>query len=834
MALIQVLVVADGLVPPNTAVDGISFAAGQDPTDDTFTVSEFIWLLENNGSVGISVETAHRRQSTGATYQNFNFATADLSKYDVIWMFGYEGNNDGGVVGTAIGDDEVLAITQFMNAGGGVFATGDHSGMGSDMCGRIPRVRTMRKWYGDASDLPSDYPAQARDFSGATVPSVNWPGGSSPSASRADTVQYNPAPAPDPTKDDKPVVNGAGGVFQFEDQSDDIPQTLTIRGAPHPILQGSSGQINRFPDHMHEGEVVTPLSLAQVLQIANNTIVEYPSLNGTQPAPRVIATGDFVKGHGTTVDNTRCTQQNFVTDNRETPQGTIGTVCVYDGRPAGVGRVVTDGSFHHYIDLNLNGDPCAVETSTHNRATGFGAPFTAPTPGGVLADLQQFYVNTVVWLAKPVQTCRLVFDKTTYDKDETSQNSTYPHAGWVQLDGVSANDLGLNPNNLANPPASQIPAFTLTFDPTLSTPQQSSLQAMLHVDVAVTSTQPVIPLTPLTSGNLDQPQTFLYPASVTFSGTSGFDQLGAGVSTQVEASAAVTTVSGVTLGNAVQLVLTSAEDPYFIDVDPSAPTQPPWLSADLRFFKMSVVPDGQASLFKIPIGTDPNDPNTGACAFITAVINQLNTNNAAIGGDAWFTNLPTLEENSKLEFKQQDDSGNYAFNFAVARVEVTTAAAAIAKAVRVFFRLFQAQNTVSNFDTNTTYRFAQDGAQYGRKVPLLGMQNDEHGNGEYVTVPCFAAPRINLNGPANMADQHDDANAFDISSTGSGTAYRYFACWVDLNQPQQAFLPAAPPSNESPDGPWTNEWAIPGGLQSIQSAINAAPHQCLVAEIRFV
>ena len=73
-------------------------------------------------------------------------------------------------------------------------------------------------------------------------------------------------------------------------------------------------------------------------------------------------------------------------------------LCVYDGRPVGVGRVVTDSSFHHYLDLNLIGDPCG---STVDRTQGFGQAYTTPESGGVLADLAAFYVNTVVWLARP-------------------------------------------------------------------------------------------------------------------------------------------------------------------------------------------------------------------------------------------------------------------------------------------------------------------------------------------------------------------------------------------------------------------------------------------------
>ena len=41
---------------------------------------------------------------------------------------------------------EVEAIAAWMNAGGGVFATGDHALLGASMCHKIPRVRSMRKW----------------------------------------------------------------------------------------------------------------------------------------------------------------------------------------------------------------------------------------------------------------------------------------------------------------------------------------------------------------------------------------------------------------------------------------------------------------------------------------------------------------------------------------------------------------------------------------------------------------------------------------------------------------------------------------------------------------
>jgi hypothetical protein len=154
--------------------------------------------------------------------------------------------------------------------------------------------------------------------------------------------------------------------------------------------------------------------------------------------------------------------------------------------------------------------------------------------------------------------------------------------------------------------------------------------------------------------------------------------------------------------------------------------------------------------------------------------------------------------------------------------------------VRVFFRLFQAQNTVSDFNINTTYRFATDGTTHGRKIPLLGVQNDAHGNPEYVTIPCFASKRVNLTGPVDMHSQPDLPNAYPITITPGVEVDSYFGCWLDINQPQQKFLPSAPPAANlgGLDGPWTSQWAN-NSLLSIREAIIAAPHQCLIAEIRY-
>ena len=202
MAAIKVLLVGDGPFmdtnpqtnPPQFGISFLKDSLGnyvQDTSDNTFTVSELIYLLTTS-TPSISVDTAHRRNDPNATFPNFNFATApELWNYDVLWIIGYEGYNSR-YYGSPIADDELQAIAQFMESGGGVFATGDHEGMGSYICGQIPRVRSMRMWYGQEGDLPAGAPTTAVNSQGQTVSSVNWPGASTMPIPRADTRRRIP------------------------------------------------------------------------------------------------------------------------------------------------------------------------------------------------------------------------------------------------------------------------------------------------------------------------------------------------------------------------------------------------------------------------------------------------------------------------------------------------------------------------------------------------------------------------------------------------------------------------------------------------------------------
>ena len=219
-----------------------------------------------------------------------------------------------------------------------------------------------------------------------------------------------------------------------------------------------------------------------------------------------------------------------------------------------------------------------------------------------------------------------------------------------------------------------------------------------------------------------------------------------------------------------------------------------------------------------------SDNAADAPGFIASVIANLTAGGGVVGSDSFESGLTQDELSSALEFLQKDDDGNFVFNFAVARVRLKgNTPGAQAVKVRVFFRMFNAATTHSEFNPSTTYRFHSDGVLNGVKVPLLGVQNDASGQPEYVTIPCFASARINLAAPADMNNQPEDTpNAYTINVNPGVEVDSFFGCWLDINQPQQKFLAQTPAAGNF-DGPFS------GTLQSFNEVITKAPHQCLIA-----
>jgi hypothetical protein len=352
---LDILIVTDTIV---------SFGPEHDPRnldEDYFGMSHLVSVLEGIASV----TKAHRHTdplTAPGVLEHFTFDNHDLSAYDQIWLLGYQRG------GNALTDAELGALARFMNAGGGVFATGDHEDLGSALASGLPRVRSMRRWASPPPALGSD---------------------------RVDTVM------PD-----------HNGVVVFENQSDDIPQTLRLKWYewsharwtrevyPHPLLCSSEGAITGFPDHMHEGEVVEPDVLDRVVSLPGLSFEEYPEgSDGQRVVPEVVAWG-----HVTGYSDPEVMHGIHTGDPQQTTPRWNGTVGAYDGHRAGVGRVAVDSTWHHFFDINLIGDNAANRpTFTDPRKALWSKGFTYSTEGqAYLAKIDQYYRNIAHWLSPRV------------------------------------------------------------------------------------------------------------------------------------------------------------------------------------------------------------------------------------------------------------------------------------------------------------------------------------------------------------------------------------------------------------------------------------------------
>ncbi|MET0374537.1 MAG: hypothetical protein ABW128_09805, partial [Rhizorhabdus sp.] len=230
---------------------------------------------------------------------------------------------------------------------------------------------------------------------------------------------------------------------------------------------------------------------------------------------------------------------------------------------------------------------------------------------------------------------------------------------------------------------------------------------------------------------------------------------------------------------------------------------PPWLSVDLRVFKINPGDDFVAGIEHPGAG--------GAYDYVQDVLAAFN--DAAGEANHPFDALTTDQEASRLELGINDPGGDPVFNYTVARVRFVAPEGVDAADVRVFFRMWNTGWSALEFDTNRSYRRAGNGPD---ATPLLGLQGGEIGN-----VPCFAQARA-----ADMEEQEDPTNRRTLEGAGSAEVHGYFGCWLDVNQDVARF-PLEPQSN----GPF-DDGDDPQGLRSIQELMRGL-HQCLVAEIHY-
>jgi hypothetical protein len=201
-----------------------------------------------------------------------------------------------------------------------------------------------------------------------------------------------------------------------------------------------------------------------------------------------------------------------------------------------------------------------------------------------------------------------------------------------------------------------------------------------------------------------------------------------------------------------------------------------------------------------------------ATIYIQNAVTNLrnNTPNAR----AQFDSILPDEDSEVLQLLPQDPATQKpVYNFAVARVRLRDTQNA--SNVRVFFRIWRAQQTNATYNTTT---YARGTNAEGQPIPVLGVDGDE-----IITIPFFAQARQTTSEQLHL--QKDDFNRHDIDASSGETDY-FFGCWLDVNQPGDLRFPQV--INGDADGPFDSI----SPLFPIQQFMNAA-HQCLIVEVSY-
>jgi hypothetical protein len=324
-----------------------------------FGLTQFVDTLKASTIHGMTpkVVTASRGGDPNAEIPNFDFNDAakglNVSRYDVVFLFGarQEGVSD-------LPAPQVDTIARFMEAGGGVFATGDHQTLGASLCGNVPRVRAMRRWK--AAQTP-------------------------PHVSNTNRFSTN--------------LSGPNEGEEFSDQSNTEPQRLYLNfrtqaggvGNPHPLVQLKAPRraLEVYPDHPHEGECLVPSSLGGGIVVDGQSVPEWPNdLTGASLSPEIVA---MSVSHGDGF-------QSGPTGPKEALVPRLfASIVAYDGHRANKGRVSTDSTWHHFININLDG-------AGEPGFTGLQSPAGVDTEA--LKRIREHYVNLATWLMpKKVRRC---------------------------------------------------------------------------------------------------------------------------------------------------------------------------------------------------------------------------------------------------------------------------------------------------------------------------------------------------------------------------------------------------------------------------------------------
>jgi hypothetical protein len=443
-----------------------------------------------------------------------------------------------------------------------------------------------------------------------------------------------------------------------------------------------------------------------------------------------------------------------------------------------------------------NHSTMAVATGSTPQTTNVFVPMDTPPGNYHLVVIANGIASDPVTVDVASQDIFFIVDRSTFGQGEiqalinlNGNPAVIDPVLYIVAEGFTPADLGLNAGNLSSPPV--LPAI----------PDPVTNLSFVFSGAVVPENAALPPI----------PQRFTFPFKAVFQDASMF---GFGPTIEPLVLTANLSAAGTAVTANATIELIKNPNPFILHGD-VAHGYPWYLSVDIRVFQMK---QGQRK-FAVSVGT--GSARDVATSFITQVMNNLNGSPGSAGGE--FDALPEGEDNSTLALAPTDTGGTPVYNFALARVRYRDIIPA--SNVRLFFRMFPAQQTNATYNASTTYRTSVNGS--GQKIPLLGVQGDE-----IMTIPFFATPRIDTN-TVSMNTQTDAPNVRPTINpdTLGGEVDTYFGCWLDINQPGDLLFPSrmvgGVPAN-IPDGPFTGM----GTLFPIQQLVRSQ-HQCLLAEISF-
>ncbi len=392
------------------------------------------------------------------------------------------------------------------------------------------------------------------------------------------------------------------------------------------------------------------------------------------------------------------------------------------------------------------------------------------------------------------QDCFFIVDNSTFSVGEIDTyvkamppvNAVFNPAFYVVVEGYTPTEIGITSSaELVSPPNV----------PNVPSPFPS--------DMTIAFAGPVIPQDPTLPPT---PQRFTFPFSITFLDDSMFGASAVPVTLTANFSAAGNSVS-----NSATITLIPNPNPFILHGDQTGTPPEPWyLSQDIRVFQVVASPGN--TVLGAGLGTTGTAEEI-ATTYIQTAVTNLRNNTGTARSD--FDAMKQDEDSEVLQLLPNDPStGDAVYNFAVARVRLRETMTA--SNVRVFFRVWQAQQTNAAYNSTT---YARSTNSEGQPIPVLGVPADE-----IITIPFFAQARVATS--AQLHSQEDDFNRNDIDASTGETDF-FFGCWLDVNQPNDLRYPQRI-VGVSADGPFNTV----SPLFPIQQFMVAA-HQCLIVEIAY-